>query len=292
MLQRPIKFLVRQIFLLVALVMLGGCSMVKLGYDQADLVARWWFNRQLDLNSQQTRWLKQELQDFHAWHRQTQLPAYSELVSVVARQSQGDVSPDQTCDNIDAAAEQLDILLKRAVPPLAGLARQLEPSQLQHLKRQFAEDDREWRDKWLDGSAEQRIRRRVDDWEERAESYYGRLTREQKDFILRAVRGSSWQPQLSWERRQIRQQNILSTLEKIQSQKLSQAAAEEEIQNLIDRSMRPSDARFSNMQQTLQKEACSNLAGLHQLTNAEQRTRAQKKLMTYERDFRQLMAKR
>jgi len=272
--------------------MLGGCSMLKLGYDQADLVARWWIDRQLDLNSQQTRWLKQELQDFHAWHRQTQLPAYSELVSVVARQSQGDVSPDQTCDNIDAATEQLDVLLKRAVPPLAGLARQLESSQLQHLKRQFAEDDREWREKWLDGSAEKRTRRRADDWEERAESYYGRLTREQKDFILRAIRNSSWQPQLSWERRQIRQQNILATLEKIQSQKLSQAAAEEEIQALIERSMRPSDVRFSSMQQTLQKEACSNLAGLHQLTNSEQRTRAHKKLMSYESDFRQLMAKR
>jgi hypothetical protein len=280
-------------FVLAAtLLLLGGCSMVKLGYDQADLVARWWFDRQLDLDSSQSRWLKQELQGFHAWHRQTQLPAYAELVDVVARQSIGDVTPDQACENIDLAAEHLDTLLKQSVPLFAGLARQLQPAQLQHLKRRFAEEDREWLEKWLDGSNEQRLRRRVDDWEERAETYYGRLSREQRDFIVRAVQNSSWQPQLSWERRQNRQQQILLTLEKIQAQKLSQSAAEAEILALIERTMHPSDVRFTTMQQRLQTEACTNLATLHQLTTAEQRSRAQKKLMGYERDFKQLLVKR
>jgi hypothetical protein len=282
----------RQFALVIALVLLGGCSMVKLGYDQADLVARWWFDRQLDLDSSQSRWLKQELQGFHSWHRQTQLPAYAELVDAVARQSMGDVTADQACENVDLAAEHLDTLLKQAVPLFAGLARQLQPAQLQHLKRRFAEEDREWREKWLDGSNEKRIRRRVDDWEERAETYYGRLNREQRDFILRAVQNSSWQPQISWERRLNRQQQILLTLEKIQSQRLSQSAAEAEILVLIDRAMHPSDARFSGMQQRLQTEACTNLAGLHQLTTAEQRSRAHKKLMGYERDFKQLLVKR
>jgi hypothetical protein len=46
------------------------------------------------------------------------------------------------------------------------------------------------------------------------------------------------------------------------------------------------------MQQRLQTEACANLAGLHQLTSAEQRAKAHKKLMSYERDFRQLLTKR
>lgn len=278
--------------LVLLLVLSAGCSMVKLGYDQADLVARWWFDRQLDLNSQQSTWLKTELQRFHAWHRQTQLSGYGDLVAGVARQTLGDITPEQTCDNIDAATERVDILLKQAVPVFAGLARQLEPAQIQHLQRRLADDDREWREKWLDGTAEQRIRRRADDWEERAEGYYGRLNREQKVFILRAVQNSSWQPQLSWERRMIRQQSIVATLEKIQTERLSQSAAEQEIQSLIERSMRPSDARFSTMQQNLQKEACHNLAGLHQLTSAEQRIRAQKKLLGYERDFRQLLLKR
>ena len=93
-------------------------------------------------------------------------------------------------------------------------------------------------------------------------------------------------------RRLNRQQQILLTLEKIQTQKLSQSAAEAEILALIERTMRPSEVRFSSMQQRLQTEACINLAALHQLTTTEQRSRAQKKLMGYERDFKQLLVKR
>jgi hypothetical protein len=46
------------------------------------------------------------------------------------------------------------------------------------------------------------------------------------------------------------------------------------------------------MQRALQQEACANLAALHQLSSAEQRLRARDRLVSYERDFRQLAAKR
>lgn len=280
-------------WLIVAiLALLGGCSAVRLGYDQAEPVLRWWIDRQLDLNATQSRWLKDELRQFHLWHRQAELPAYADLAAALARQSAGDVSSAQVCETIDMAAARLDLLLRQAVPLLAGLARQLEPSQLQHLRRRFADEDRAWREKWLDLSRDKRTRQRVDDWIERAESYYGRLSREQREFILQAVLRSSWDPQLSWERRQLRQQQILASLEKIIRQRPGQSEAEGEILGLIERSMRPDDPRMTAMQRALQQEACANLAGLHQLSSAEQRTRAREKLASYEQDFRQLAAKR
>ncbi len=280
-------------WLIVAiLALLSGCSAVRLGYDQAEPVLRWWADRHLDLSASQSRWLKDELRQFHVWHRQVELPAYADLVAVVARQSAGDIAAAQVCENIDSAATRLDVLLRQATPLLAGLARQLDAAQLQSLRRRFSEEDREWRDKWLDVPREKRTRQRVDDWIERAESYYGRLNREQREFILQAVLRSSWDPQLSWERRQIRQQQILVTLEKIIRQKPSQSEAESDIQGLIERSMRPDDPRMVAMQRAVQQEACANLAGLHQITSAEQRARARDKLTSYERDFRQLAAKR
>ena len=121
----------------------------------------------------------------------------------------------QVCENIDSSLARLDSLLRQAVPLFAGLARQLEPSQLQHLRRRFAEEDRAWREKWLDVPAEKRTRQRLDEWSERAESYYGRLHQGQREFIRQAVQRSSWDPQLAWERRQTRQQLILATLEHI-----------------------------------------------------------------------------
>lgn len=85
---------------------------------------------------------------------------------------------------------------------------------------------------------------------------------------------------------------ILATLEKIIRQRPNQLQAEVEIQGLIERSLRPDDTRMAAMQRALQQEACANLAGLHQLSSAEQRLRARDKLVSYERDFRQLAAKR
>ena len=277
---------------LAASVLLGGCSAVRLGYDQAEPLLRWWLDRRLDLNASQTRWLKDELRDFHRWHRQTQLPDYADIAATLARQSVGDISPAQVCESIDSATVHLDLLLRQAVPLLAGLARQLEPSQLQQLRHRFEEEDRDWRDKWLDVSRDKRTRQRVDEWVERAESYYGRLRQEQREFILQAVLRSSWDPQLSWERRQIRQQQIVAALEKIIRQKTSQSEAEDEIRGLMERSLRPEDPRLATMQRVLQQEACANLAALHRLTSAEQRLRARDKLLAYERDFRQLAAKR
>ena len=277
---------------LAVLALLGGCSAVRLGYDQAEPLLRWWADRYLDLDASQARWLKDELRQLHLWHRQTQLPDYADLAAVMSRQSVDDISPEKVCENIDIAVVQLDLLLRQSVPLLAGLARQLEPRQLQHLRRRFADEDRAWRDKWLDTSRDQRTRQRVEDWTERAESYYGRLKQEQREFLRQAVLRSSWDPQLSWERRQSRQQQIMAALEKIIRQKAAQSEAEDEIRGLIERSLRPDDARLATMQRVLQQEACANLAGLHQLTSAEQRMRARDKLVAYERDFRQLAAKR
>ena len=278
--------------IVTTLALLGGCSAVRLGYDQADLVLRWWVDRHLELNAAQSRWLKDELRAFHAVHRQNQLPTYADLAATLARQSTGEVSAAQACDNLDSATAQLDLLLRQATPLLAGLSRQLDIAQLQSLKRRFAEEDREWREKWLDVSPDKRVRQRVEDWTGRAESYYGRLTREQREFILRAIQRSSWDPQLSWERRQLRQQQILLTLDKIIRQRLSQAAAEEEILALIERSLRPEDLRMAAMQRTLLQEACANLSGLHQLSSDTQRLRARDKLLSHEQDLRQLAAKR
>ncbi len=278
--------------IVTTLALVGGCSAVRLGYDQAEPVLRWWADRHLDLNAGQSRWLKDELRAFHTWHRRTQLPAYADLAATLARQSAGDVSAAQVCENLDSATAHIDFLLRQAAPLLAGLSRQLDVTQLQHLKRHFAEEDREWRDKWLDVSPERRTQLRMEDWTERAQSYYGRLTREQREFILRAVQRSSWDPQLSWERRQLRQQHILFVLDKVIRQRLSQTAAEEEILVLIERSLRPEDVRIAGMQRMLLQEACNNLSGLHQLSTEAQRLRARDKLLSYEQDFRQLAAKR
>ena len=277
-------------FLIVAI--LGGCSLLRTGYEQADHLSLWWIDRQLNLNSAQSHWLKSELKALHDWHRETQLPGYAVLLETFSRRSLGDVSVGQVCTDIDSTIEKLDALLIQTVPLWAQLARQLSTSQLAYLRQRFDAEDRRWREEWLDISTDKLLSKRQKEWAERAETFYGRLSDLQKTFIRDAVRRSSWDPQLSWERRLLRQQQALAVLEKIIREKPAQATAEDEIRKLIVRSLRPEDARMAEMQRKLIDEACANLSSLHQLTSPEQRLRARDKLASYERDFRLLAERR
>lgn len=286
---RPIRHLL-SIFLIVAI--LGGCSLVRTGYQQADHLGYWWIDRQLDLTSEQSRWLKAELKLLHAWHRRTQLPAYADLLAAIARRSRGDVSPSEVCADIDSASARLDTLLLQSVPVWAQLARQLSPQQLQQLRRKFDDEDRKWRQKWLEVDQKTLFRQRHEEWTDRAESFYGRLDDVQKTYIRDAIRRSPWDAQLSWQRRQLRQQQTIAVLDKIAAQHLSLPAAEDEIRALIQRVMQPEDARMLSMQHTLVGEACANLSGLHQLASPAQRLRAQDKLLAYAQDFRVLAVQR
>ena len=133
-------------WLIVAiLLVLGGCSAVRLGYDQAEPVLRWWADRQLDLNASQSRWLKDQLRQFHLWHRQTELPAYADLAGILSRQAAGDVSPAQVCENIDSAAARLDLLLRQAVPMLAGLHQLTSAEQRSRARDKLAAYERDFR---------------------------------------------------------------------------------------------------------------------------------------------------
>ena len=93
-------------FLIVAI--LGACSLLRTGYDQADHLSLWWIDRKLNLNSTQSRWLKPELKALHDWHRQTQLPGYAALLDAISRRSLGDESSAEVCADIDNATGKLD----------------------------------------------------------------------------------------------------------------------------------------------------------------------------------------
>ena len=67
------------------LVFLGGCSAVRIGYNNAPALAYWWLDSYIDFNDAQAMQVRDSLNTLQAWHRKTELPAYAELL----RQMQG-----------------------------------------------------------------------------------------------------------------------------------------------------------------------------------------------------------
>ncbi|MCE9569808.1 MAG: DUF6279 family lipoprotein, partial [Rhodocyclales bacterium] len=71
---------IRHLLLIPVLgILLQGCSAVRLGYGNADSLARWWIDQYVDMSPEQDALARERLLRFHAWHRKTQLPDYVAL---------------------------------------------------------------------------------------------------------------------------------------------------------------------------------------------------------------------
>ena len=279
-----------QIILIAAL--FTGCSAVRLGYDQADHLGYWWVDHYLDLSSDKSRQFKADLKALHAWHRQTQLSEYARLASAISARMGGEPSSAEVCEDIQVFREKFDVLLRQSVPVWARLAQQVGPEEIRHLRKKFTQEDKDWKAKWLDTDLEKIHDLRYEEWLRRAESFYGRLNQNQKFFIQQAIVHSSWDPRISWERRQLRQQKIIAVIEKIRLQRLNQSDAEAELTLVIEQILNPEDPKQAAMQRKVLDEACINLASLHQRTTPIQRLHASEKFSDYADDFRYLTRSR
>jgi hypothetical protein len=279
-----------QIILIAAL--FTGCSAVRLGYDQADHLGYWWVDHYLDLSSDKSRQFKADLKALHAWHRQTQLSEYARLASAISARMGGEPSSAEVCEDIQVFREKFDVLLRQSVPVWARLAQQVGPEEIRHLRKKFTQEDKDWKAKWLDADLGKIHDLRYEEWLRRAESFYGRLNQNQKIFIQQAIVHSSWDPRISWERRQLRQQKIIAVIEKIRLQRLNQSDAEAELTLVIEQILNPEDPKQAAMQRKVLDEACINLASLHQRTTPIQRLHASEKFSDYADDFRYLTRSR
>lgn len=270
---------------------LAGCGLVRTGYDQLDTITYWWLNRYLDFSDAQARAVRADLKALRDWHRSAELPTYADLLVELQRMAKNDVSPAAACDVITKARDRFELLLFQTAPQVGSLALTLEPGNMKRLRKKFAEEDKQWREKWLDISPAKLAEERLEAWSDRSEFFYGRLTAPQKQAIRDAIARSALDPKISWVLRQKRQEDILATLEKIRKTKPSPSMAEAEIRTLIERSLHPDDPAGAEMRRNLLSEACENAAAIHQLATPAQRKRAQEKLAGLEQDFRKLAAR-
>jgi len=268
--------------------LLVACSVVRMGYDRMPTISYWWLDSYLDFPDSQEAQVKNDLREIHEWHRRTQLPEYAEILAGVGARTLGDASHVAACRDVEKVIVAVETFATHVTPPLARMTRQLSPAQLTHLRNTFAENDKTWRGKWINPTPEEVATTRYEDWLNRADSFYGDISEEQKTFMKQAIAHSVFDVKISWDQRQRQQQDILATLGKIVEMGASQNTAEAEIGALLDRTLHPRDPVYLFMVQKLIVESCVNLAGLHQLTTQKQRLRAQEKLAGYEKDFRVL----
>jgi len=271
---------------------LGACSAIRLAYNNLPEVSYWWLDGYFDFDSTQSPKVRDELAQLLAWHRQNELPKVITLLQEAQGLAPGEVTPAQACGFADSIRERLLAVTERAEPATTDLALSLSESQLQQLERKYAKLNNEYRKDWLDRTPAQVQEKRYDQFLDRMEDFYGRLTAEQRDLLKQQVAQSVFNPQLADAERRKRQQEALVMLRGFATKKPSPAEARSALHAYLLRIAEPPPGPWRDQQQALLEEGCRNLAALHNGTSASQREQAVRRLQAYQSDLRQLVAAR
>lgn len=277
--------------LLVLLLLLGGCSAMQTGYNNAPSLLYWWLDGYIDFNASQADPVRDSLVSLQTWHRREELPAYATLLQRLQQNAGQDVTPQQACSPLEQARGHLQRLGTQSAMALAPLVATLDAGQMRHLARQLEKHDQKWREEWLDGSAEELLQRRLKRTVDRYEDFYGRLSETQRQYLRQRLSEVGFDARIVWAERLRRQQDLLRVLQEHRDSERP-AHVEAELVAWVQRSFESPDPATRAYLKGLVEQGCQTLAGLHNSSSPEQRRRLAGKLQGYEGDLRALIASR
>ena len=273
---------------------LVACSAVKTLYSQAPDLAYWYLDGYVDFNGAQSLQVKTGLTKVQAWHRQTQLPAYIDILQKLQARMPSNITAIEACDIVTEVRAKLLTVSSQMEPTAVAVVTTISASQLQQMESKFAKNNADYRDDFMEGTAQEKRSKRLKKAVKRAEMLYGDLQDEQLAAIGQSIDRSRFNPVLAFSEWQRRQQDVLRTVRSV-SASLPTAAnptapekIRQAIRGLIDRSAESPDPAYRNYARALTEQSCQSFADFHNKTTPAQRKKAVETLKGYEQDFRTL----
>ena len=275
--------------MLAATLLLSGCGMaLRLGYNQGPSLAFRWLDAYAEFDDAQSLKVRAGLDDFFAWHRRTQLPDYVELLGRARAELPHPATAERMCAWNRELRARFDAALELAVPILAEVIPTLSLQQLASIEKQQGVKNDEYRDDFLQRDPAKRRKAAIEREIERAEDFYGRLDDDQRAYVARSIAESPWDGELAYAERLRRQQDLLAMARRLRAERAAPAEAEGEVRAWIERLQRSPHESHRRYQARLFEHNCGYAAGLHNLTTAEQRQKAARKLKGWEDELRVL----
>ncbi len=284
--------LVRIIGALALAAALGGCSAIKLGYNNLPELAWWWLDGYLDFTDAQRTPVREELARLHQWHRANELPRYSELLARVEQMAAADTTPEQVCRLAEDGRTRFLALAAQSEGAIVAIAPTLTPEQLRHLALRYERNARDFRKDWVDVSPADRRDRQFKQFLERLEDAYGRLDEAQRAVLRQRVEASRFDPAQVLTEMQRRQADTLQTLRELRTGNPPTADARLKVKALVDRGQLPPDAGARRYREMVTEDNCGLVAAVHNVTAPAQRQSAVRRLRAYQRDLADLSAQR
>ena len=282
----------RIIGLLLAALMLAGCSAIKLGYNNLPELSYWWLDGYVDFSDSQAPRVREGLGRLHRWHRGTELPKYVQLLQQAEQLAGGDLGAAQACSMVADIRERLALTASQGEPAIAALALDLSPEQLRHIERKYEKGNADYRDNWLALPPAEQKEKRFKEMVERSEMIYARLEEPQRALLRAHIERSVFDARLVLAERQRRQQDALQTLHRLAGRPVPPERAVRLVHEFMERAQQPPIPVLRQHQEALLRETCESLSALHNSTSAAQRDTAVRRLRAYQRDLRELAGQR
>lgn len=283
--------------LLLAGIVVAGCSVLRLAYEQVPQLLYWRIDAFVDVSGEQTPPLREAIDRWFSWHRRTQLPDYMALLARAQREVVEPTTPAAVCAWADEGDRRLDLALDVAVPDAAELMLSLTPEQLLHIERRMAKGNRETRSNFLQPDRAERQAAALKRTAERFETLYGDLDDAQRERLSTLLARSSFDPERWLAERRLRQREMLRTLATVSAlgrgggdgaAALQQAQAAARM--LAARVTESPRADYRAYQQRVWEDNCALVATMHNAMHPAQRLAARAKLKGWEDDLRALAA--
>ena len=269
---------------------LSGCSALRLGYANGPQLAWWWIDGYFDFSREQAPQVKQALDRWFEWHRNSQLPDYAALLASARRQVLDNATPALVCRWQDRVREQLEPALARATADFADIVPGLGDAQFKHLEQKYAKLIDEMRADFLQADAAERQRESLKRAVERTERVYGSLDDAQLRVIAAGVAASPFNPELWLLERQRRQRDTLQVLKRLVAERSDRDQRIAALRALVQRTERSPNPEYRAYQLKLGDYNCALAAQIHNATTPTQRQKARDNLKGWEEDLKALIA--
>lgn len=280
----------RLLFLVALMVLAAGCSTIRFTYNHGDTLLYWWLNTYVDLDSDQSDWVKKDIDNLFQWHRATQLRDYAGLLGKMQRQlGDGNVTQDELLSDYRDIKARTELLAFKALPQLADLAMSIKPDQIAQIEQKFAKNNDKFRKEFMSGSVEDQHKARFKKAMSQFELWLGSFSRDQEAALRRASDARPLDNDVFLQERMLRQKKIVALLRRVHDQKLNKeqtmSAVHDLLREMFDRMEAPERKAFYD---AYVDSTSKFILTAIKLTTPEQKQHAQKRIQGWINDFNAL----
>ena len=252
---------------------------------------KWWLDDYIDLTDDQEKFYAQAVPSLLKKHRQEELPKALQKIRQLRAKLDGPLNEEDGT----LIVRELKTLSKESIylvqDDLAKLALTIQVKQIQHLQNTFNKSNSKFQNDYLKGSAEDRFNKRLEKIIERTEEFTGDLSKLQKSKLREIAKEYLLDMQIVYQTRIFKQQLIISTLNRINSEQPSLP----QVKTLLNQLFTEIELGSTYEQKEFEKKRDLNsgiiLSKTTELLDQSQRKKSLEKVRAWENDLQILISK-